>query len=274
MTTTAQQHQQQQRPLALVTGASKGIGLELAKVLARNGYDLVLAAEDEAGLAEAGRHVAAADGGAAAAVESVAVDLATSEGVDTLYRRVRALGRPVDVLCANAGVGVGGDFARETSLEDELRLIQLNVTSQVHLIKHVVRDMVGRGEGRILITSSVAATMPGPFEAVYAASKAFMRSFGEAIRNELNDTGVTVTVLMPGPTETEFFHRAGMDDTPVGQSAKDDPAMVAQKGFDALMAGKDKVVTGAMNKLQTAAMNVLPDAALAALHRRQSEPRR
>jgi uncharacterized protein len=264
--------QQQQRPLALVTGASSGIGLELAKVLARNGYDLVVAAEDEAGLAEAGRQVAAADGGAH--VESVAVDLATSEGVDTLYRRVQALGRPVDVLCANAGVGVGGDFARETSLEAELRLIQLNVTSQVHLIKHVVRDMVGRGEGRILITSSVAATMPGSFEAIYAASKAFLHSFGEAIRNELKDTGVVVTVLMPGPTETEFFHRAGMDDTPVGQNSKDDPAMVAEKGFEALMAGKDKVVTGTMNKLQTAATNVLPDAALAALHRKQSEPQR
>jgi len=116
-------------------------------------------------------------------VESVAVDLATSEGVDALYRRVKGLGRPVDALCANAGVGVGGDFARETRLKAELALIQLNVTSQVHLIKHVVRDMVGRGEGKILITSSIAATMPGPFEAVYAASKSFMRSFGEAVRN-------------------------------------------------------------------------------------------
>ncbi len=264
--------QQQRQPLALVTGASSGIGLELAKVLARNGYDLVLAAEDEAGLAAAGRQIAAAEGGAR--VESVAVDLATSEGVDTLYRRVQALGRPVDVLCANAGVGVGGDFARETSLEAELRLIQLNVTSQVHLIKHVVRDMVGRGEGKILITSSVAATMPGAFEAIYAASKAFLSSFGEAIRDELKDTGVSVTLLMPGPTETEFFHRAGMDDTPVGQSSKNDPAMVAEKGFEALMTGKDKVVTGMMNKLQTAATNVLPDTALAALHRKQSEPQR
>jgi uncharacterized protein len=263
---------EQPRPLAVVTGASSGIGLELAKELARNGHDLVITAEDQAGLAEADRALHELAEGAR--VEAITVDLADRQGVETLHARIRNLGRPVEVLAANAGVGVGGEFAGGTSLRAEIKLIHLNVTSQVHLIKLIVGDMVARGSGKILITSSIASLMPGPFEAVYAASKAFLRSFGEAIRNELKDRGVGVTVLMPGPTETEFFHRAGMDDTPVGQSSKDDPAMVAEKGFEALMAGKDKVVTGTMNKLQTAATNVLPDAALAALHRRQSEPQR
>jgi short-subunit dehydrogenase len=263
---------EQPRPLAVVTGASSGIGLELAKELARNGHDLVITAEDQAGLAEADRALHELAEGAR--VEAITVDLADRQGVETLHARIRNLGRPVEVLAANAGIGVGGEFARETDLEAELKLIQLNVTSQVHLIKLVARDMVERGSGRILITSSIASLMPGPFEAVYAASKAFLRSFGQAIRNELKDQGVGVTVLMPGPTETEFFHRAGMDDTKVGQGKKDDPADVARAAFKALMADKDHVVTGAKNKLQAAATTVLPDTARAALHRRQSEPQR
>ena len=257
------------RPLALVTGASSGIGLELAKELARNGHDLVITAEDQAGLAEADRALHELAEGAR--VEAITVDLADRQGVETLHARIRNLGRPVEVLAANAGVG--GEFARETDLEAELRLIQLNVTSQVHLVKLVVRDMVERGSGRILITSSIASLMPGPFEAVYAASKAFLRSFGEAIRNELKDRGVGVTVLMPGPTETEFFHRAGMDDTKVGQGSKDDPADVAKAAYKALIADQDHVVTGAKNKVQAAATAVLPDTARAALHRKQAEPR-
>jgi uncharacterized protein len=257
----------QRRPLALVTGASSGIGLELARQFAQNGYDLVITAEDRGGLAEAAR--ALANG---SRVETVVADLSSARGVDTLYERVRGLGRPVDVLAANAGVGVGGEFAGGTSLRAEIKLIHLNVTSQVHLIKLIVGDMVARGSGKILITSSIASLMPGPFEAVYAASKAFLRSFGEAIRNELKDRGVGVTVLMPGPTETEFFHRAGMDDTKVGQGSKDDPADVAKAAYKALMADQDHVVTGAKNKVQAAATAVLPDTARAALHRKQAEP--
>jgi short-subunit dehydrogenase len=258
----------QRRPLALVTGASTGIGLELARQFAQNGYDLVITAEDGAGLADAARSLANGS-----RVETVVADLSSARGVDTLYERVRGLGRPVDVLAANAGVGVGGEFAGGTSLRAEIKLIHLNVTSQVHLIKLIVGDMVARGEGKILITSSIASLMPGPFEAVYAASKAFLRSFGEAIRNELKDRGVGVTVLMPGPTETEFFHRAGMDDTKVGQGSKDDPADVAKAAYKALMADQDHVVTGAKNKVQAAATAVLPDTARAALHRKQAEPR-
>ncbi|WP_317987825.1 SDR family NAD(P)-dependent oxidoreductase [Hyalangium gracile] len=170
-------------------------------------------------------------------------------------------------------VGVGGDFARETKLEDEFNLINLNVTSSVHLAKRVARDMVKRGSGRILFTSSIAAVLPAPFEAVYGASKAFLLSFSEALRNELADAGITVTALMPGPTETNFFHRAGMDDTKVGQDKKDDPAEVAREGFEALMAGKDKVVAGSIkNKLMTAASKFTSDEARAAMQRRMSEP--
>lgn len=256
------------RPFAVVTGASSGIGYELARQFAQNGFDLLVTAED-AGIQEAARSLSELG----TSVETVQTDLATYDGVETLYHAIKATGRPVDAIALNAGVGVGGDFARETSLEDELNLINLNVVSTVHLAKRVVKDMVARGSGRILFTSSIAALMPGAFEAVYAASKAFVQSFSEALRNELKDTGITVTALQPGPTETNFFHRADMDDTKVGASKKDDPAQVARQGFDALMAGKDHVIAGSiMTRLQGATANVLPATANAELHRKQAEP--
>jgi uncharacterized protein len=257
------------RPLAVVTGASSGIGYQLARQFAEHGYDLVVAAEDP-GIATAARDFESLG----VRAEPVQVDLATAAGVERLYETARAGGRPIDAAALNAGIGVGGDFARETDLNDELRLINLNVVSQVHLAKRVLQDMVPRGAGRLLFTSSIAATMPGPWEATYAASKAFLLSFAEAIRHELRDTGVTVTVLMPGPTETEFFERAGMQDTKVGASdSKDDPAEVARQGFEALMAGKDKVVAGSIrNKVQAAAARAMPDPAKAAMHGRLAEP--
>ena len=200
-------------------------------------------------------------------------DLASYEGVEELYQTIKSSGRPVDSIAINAGVGVSGDFARDTSLQSELNLIRLNVISPVHLTKRVAKDMVQQGHGRILFTSSIAGTMPAPFEAVYGASKAFLTSFAQAIRNELKDTGVSVTALMPGATETDFFHRAGMDDTKLGVSEKDDAGEVAREGFEALMAGKDHVVAGSFkNKVQAAAGHVLPDPAVAQMHRKQSEP--
>jgi len=256
------------RPLAVVTGASNGIGYELAKEFAQNGFDLLVTSTGPS-INEA----AIAFEKLGAQVETVEADLATYDGVETLYNKIKATGRSVDAIAINAGVGVGGDFARETDLKDELNLINLNVVSSVHLAKRVVKDMVDRHQGRILFTSSIAALMPGPFEAVYAASKAFLHSFSEALRNELKDTGVTVTSLMPGPTDTNFFHRAQMDDTKAGADRKDDSAMVAKQGFEALMAGKDSIVAGSLKtKLLGTVSKVLPDTANAEGHRQLTEP--
>ncbi len=256
------------KPFAVVTGASSGIGYELARQFAQNGFDLLVTAED-GGLEEAGRKLESLG----ANVQRVQADLANYDGVEKLYSEIKSTGRPVDAIALNAGVGVGGDFARQTELQSELNLINLNVTSSVHLAKRVVKDMVDRHQGRVLFTSSIAAVMPAPFEAVYGASKAFLLSFSEALRDELKDTGVTVTALMPGATETNFFHRAGMDNTKVAASEKDDPAQVAREGFEALMAGKDKVVAGAMkNKLMGTVGDMLPESVKAEFHRKQAEP--
>jgi uncharacterized protein len=255
------------RPLAVVTGASSGIGLELARQFGEHGFDLVVAAEDEE-LAPAARELE----GTGATVHAVQVDLAAQAGVDELYEVIEALDRPVDAIALNAGVGAGGAFT-DTALEDELEIVDLNVRSTVQLAKYVVPDMVTRGEGRVLFTSSIASTMPGSFQAVYNASKSFVQSFALALRNELKDTGVTVTALMPGPTETEFFERADMLDTKVGSSDKDDPADVAKDGFEALMAGKERAVSASLStKLQGRASRLLPDSAKAAMHRRMAEP--
>jgi short-subunit dehydrogenase len=258
----------QQRPFAVVTGASSGIGFELAKVLAEEGYDLLITAEDEE-LDPAQREL----NQLTASVECTREDLSTEQGVQRLYERIQATARPVDVLCLNAGIGHGGDFARENELPKVLRLIDLNVRSTVHLCKLVVEDMVARDQGRILFTSSIASTMPGSFQAVYNASKSFVQSFALALRNELKDTDVTVTSLMPGPTDTEFFDRAEMDDTPIGEGPKDDPADVARQGYEALMDGREKVVGGGIKtKAQAAAAKVLPDAVKAEMHRKQAQP--
>ena len=257
------------RPLAVVTGASSGIGYELAKQFAQNGFDLLVTAEDP-GIVE----VVQAFESLGAQVQSVQADLAKYDGVEKLYARIQGLGRPVDAIAINAGVGVGGDFVRQTDLEKELNMIQLNVASTVHLAKRVLKDMVARGQGRVLFTSSIAALMPGSFEAVYGGTKAFVQSFAEALRNELKDTGVTVTALMPGPTQTNFFHRAEMDDTKAGQPENEDSAeLVARQGFEALMAGEDKVVAGSLKtKVMAKVAQVLPDKVVAEAHRGLSEP--
>jgi short-subunit dehydrogenase len=253
--------------LAVITGASSGIGLELARQFAEHGFDLIVAAEDDELTAAAGSL-----DGADVQVDAVRVDLATPAGVGQLYERIQASNRPVDALALNAGIGSGGAFV-ETELEDELKLVDLNVRSVVHLAKLVVRDMVARGEGRVLITSSIASTMPGSFQAVYNASKSFDQSFALALRNELKDTGITVTSLMPGPTDTEFFERAEMLDTKVGSGDKDDPVDVARDGFEALMAGDERVVSASLStKIQARAGRVLPDSVKAEMHRKMAEP--
>jgi uncharacterized protein len=255
------------RPLALVTGASTGIGLELAKQFASNGFDLVVSARSDA-LDDAVRELELLG----SVVEPIQVDLASAEGVDQLWGRVQELGRPLAAAALNAGRGAGGAFT-DTDLLDELEIVDLNVRSTVHLAKHVVRDMAARGEGGILFTSSIASTMPGSFQAVYNASKSFVQSFALALRNELKDTDVTVTALMPGPTETEFFETADMLDTKVGADDKDDPADVARDGFEAMMAGKERVVSASLTtKVMGRAGRFLPDSAKAEQHRKMAEP--
>jgi uncharacterized protein len=258
------------RLFAVVTGASSGIGYELARVFAKNGYDLLVTSGSD-GAEEAARDF----GSLGTEVQSVQADLATYEGVEKLWQAIQATGRPIDAIAINAGVGVGGKFA-ETDLQQELNLIQLNVTSTVHLAKYVVRDMLARGSGRILFTSSIAGTMPTPLEAVYGASKAFGLSFSQSLRHELKDSGITVTALQPGPTDTNFFHRAGMDDTKVGSEGKytNDPAEVAQQGYDALMAGEDHVFSSSMKtKVQGELGKFMPESVKAKMHEKQAEPK-
>ena len=251
------------RPLAVVTGASSGIGYELAKLCAGNGFDLVVAADTPlAGAVEACR-------GLGAEVTAVETDLATVEGVDELYEAIG--GRPVDALLANAGHGLGRAFL-DQDFEEVRHVIDTNITGTVYLIQKVGRDMRARGRGRILITGSIAGFMPGSFQAVYNGTKAFIDSFSFALRNELKETEITVTCLMPGATETEFFERAHMLDTKVGQQEKDDPAKVARDGFDAMMSGESDVVSGWQNKLQTTIANVTPNEMLAEQHRKMAEP--
>lgn len=251
---------------AVVTGGSSGIGYELAKQFADNGYDVLIAADDPEHLAHARAGLSA--GGAM--VETHASDLSTEQGVDSLYHAIS--GRPVDVLCVNAGVGLGGAFV-ETDLQRELRMIDLNVRGAVQLTKLVLRDMVARDSGKLLITSSIAATQPAPFEAVYGATKVFLRWFGESLRNELKDTGIGVTVLMPGITDTNIFNRADMMDTNAGQMKhKDDPAVVAKAAYDALMANKHKVLPTLKNKVAGAVADLTPAQLGANIHRAFSEP--
>jgi len=250
--------------LAVVTGASTGIGYELARCCAEDGFDLLIAAD------EPEIHQAAEDfKKLGVRVESIEADLATTSGVDALYEATK--GRAVDALLANAGRGLGGAFLDQDF--DEVRhIIDTNITGTIYLVQKVGSDMRSRGQGRILFTGSIAGFTPGSFNATYNGTKAFVDSFSFALRNELKDTGVTVTCLMPGATETEFFERADMLDTKIGQSKKDDPADVAKAGYEAMMSGDGDVVTGFKNKVLSAAALVMPSDVLAEQHRKKAEP--
>ena len=252
------------RPLAVVTGASTGIGYELAKCCAENGFDLVVAA-DEVEITRAAKDFEAMG----AKVDAVNADLATIEGVDRLCEKIG--GRPVDALLANAGRGLGKGFL-DQDFDEVMRVVNTNITGTIYLIQKVARDMRTRKAGRVLITGSIAGFMPGTYQAVYNATKAFLDSFSFALRAEIKDSGVTVTCLMPGATETEFFARADMLDTKVGQGRKDDPADVARTGFKAMMKGEGDVVSGWHNKLQSAIANMTPASILAEQHRKKAAP--
>jgi len=251
-------------PFAIVTGASSGIGYELAKCCAKGGFDLLIAADEPSiqtaaeQLRQLGRQV-----------QAVEADLATSRGVEQLY--AAAAGRPVDALLANAGRGLGKSFL-DQNWKDIQRVIDTNVTGTLALIHQVGRDMVTRGRGRILITGSIAGFMPGTFQAVYNGTKALLDSFSFALRAELKDSGVTVTCLMPGATETEFFERADLMDTKVGTDKKQPADEVAKVGYEAMMKGDGDVVAGWSNKLRAAIANITPSAVLAEQHRKMAAP--
>ena len=252
------------RPLAVVTGASTGIGYELAKCCAREGFDLIVAAD------EPEVRKAAADFEALGAkVDALEADLATLEGVDKLLQKIGA--RPVEALLANAGRGLGKGFL-DQDFKDVMRVVNTNITGTIYLLQEIGRDMRARKAGKILIVGSIAGFMPGTYQAVYNATKAFLDSFSFALRAEIADSGVTVTCLMPGATETEFFERADMLDTKIGQGKKDDPADVAATGFKAMMKGEGDVVSGWHNKLQSAIALVTPSSVLAEQHRKKAAP--
>ena len=252
-----------ERKLAIVTGASSGIGLEIARLAAQDGYDLIVAADTpfvEAGpaLKETGVDV-----------QQIEADLATQQGLDQLMHRIAD--RPVDVLVANAGHGLGHAFLDQSPSEWQ-HVINTNITGTLLLIQPIIRRMVERGEGKVLITGSIAGHLAGAYQAVYNGSKAFIDSFAAALNEEIKDSGVTVTCLKPGATETNFFHRAELDDTKVGQAKKDDPADVAKAGWDAMKSGEPAVIYGMKNKMQVAAAGMMTDATTAKLHRAQAEP--
>lgn len=252
------------RKLAVVTGASTGIGFELARQCAKNDFDLIIAA-NEAEIDTAAAKLREAGG----TVEAVNADLSTTEGVDKLVAKIG--GRPVDALLANAGRGLGRAFL-DQDWKDVRYVIDTNVTGTTYLLQKVGREMRARGQGRILITGSIAGFMPGTYQAVYNATKAYLDSFSFALRAELKDSGVTVTCLMPGATETDFFERADMLDTKVGTQKKDDPADVAATGFKAMMGGEGDVVSGWHNKLQSAIATIMPSGMVAEQHRKMAAP--
>ncbi len=259
----------QEKPLAVITGASTGIGLELAKQFAENGYDLIIAA-NESKLADAQAQLEKLGAG----VDRVQVDLATFEGVEELYATIKAKGKPINAIAMNAGVGVYGKF-HETDLQDEINMINLNITGVVQLAKYITKDMTAQGEGKILITSSMVAEMPAPYTTVYAASKAFLFLFSESLRQELKDTGITVTALRPNATDTNFFARAGMEGVAkITDSDMEDPAKVAKQGFKALMAGDDQVIGGGIkSKSQGIMANILPETTKAKMAEGMMEPK-
>lgn len=255
------------RPLAIVTGASTGIGFELAKCAAQDGRDLIVVA-DEPEIMRASEALRAFGG----SVEPVEADLATEAGAGRVLDAVA--GRPVDALIANAGIGVPGSFL-DQDWPKARHVVETNVNGALALIHAIGREMRARGDGRILLTGSTAGYVPGAFNAVYNGTKAFLDSFAYALREELKDSGVTVTVLMPGPTDTEFFERADMLDTPVGETdVKADPAKVARDGYEAMKAGRAGIVSGLMNKLQVMFSGLVPETVLAKMHRRMAEPGR
>jgi short-subunit dehydrogenase len=253
----------------LITGGSMGIGFSLAKVFARNGHNLIIVARDEDELNTAAtelRNEGDID------VITIVRDLFDPENAFALYDEIKERNLTVDILVNNAGQGLYGEFA-DTDIWQELKIVQLNISSMLVLTKAFLEDMLDRGEGRILNLSSIASKMPGPWQSVYHGTKAFVQSFTEALRAEVNEKGITVTALLPGGTDTDFFNKAGMQDSKLVQEGKlADPDEVAQDGYDALMSGDDKVISGFKNKMQVTMSNALPDSTVAKKMYKQQAP--
>ncbi|HZG26417.1 MAG TPA: SDR family oxidoreductase [Chitinophagaceae bacterium] len=253
---------------ALITGATSGIGYELAKLFAQDGYNLVIVSRGQDGLDKVAEELQQQG----VEVVSISKDLFNREASFEVYNEVKAKGIEPDVLVNNAGQGVYGEFV-ETDINRELDIIQLNTASLIVLTKQYLKDMVARGNGKILNVASIASKVPGPFQSVYHGTKAFVLSFTEAIRNEVKDTGVTITALMPGATETDFFNKADMENSKIVQEGQlDDPEDVAKVGYEALMKGEDKVISGFKNKAMVAMSNIMPDAIVAQQMHKQQEP--
>lgn len=253
---------------ALITGASSGIGYELAKLFAKDRFNLVIVGREEASLQKTAL-VLEEQG---VQVITVIADLFEPNAAFNLYEQIKARDIQIDVLVNDAGQGVYGKFI-DTDLNQELDIIQLNVASLVTLTKLFVREMVARGSGKILNVASIAGKVPGPYQAVYHGTKAFVHSFNEAVRAEIKDTPVTITSLLPGPTDTDFFRKANMLDSKAVQEGElADPADVAKDGYEAMIAGKDMVISGFKNKLQVAMGNITPDSMLAEQTGKQQEP--
>jgi short-subunit dehydrogenase len=260
------------RPFAVISGASSGIGLALAHELASRGYDLAICSAGE-------RLQNAAESLRSNGTEVIDVqaNLATRDGVKQFWDEITSLGRDIDVACINAGVGVGvGGLFAETDLDEELNMVNLNCAGTVQLAKYVVQHMTSRNHGKMLFTASIAGEMVTPREGVYAATKAFDLSLAHSIRYELRDTNVTVTALQPGPTDTDFFHRAGMDDTQVGSEGKKEstPEDVAKQGIEALLAGKDHVYAASVKtKMEGMIANAIPGTVKGAMHEKMAKPK-
>jgi uncharacterized protein len=258
---------QQNGKYALITGATSGIGYELAKLFAKDGYNLVLVARSQQDLDTTAAELRTNG----ITVTTFSKDLFDPSNAAEIYQQVKADGIEIDVLVNDAGQGIYGEFT-DTDINRELDIIQLNISSLVVLTKYFLKDMVARGDGKILNLASVASKIPGPYQSVYHGTKAFVLSFSEAIRSENKDSGVTITALMPGVTDTDFFNKADMNESKAVQGEMADPADVAKDGYDALMAGKDKVVSGFKNKVQVAMSNIIPDTVVAEQTKKQQEP--
>jgi uncharacterized protein len=254
---------------ALITGATSGFGYEFAKLFAADSYNLILVARNGESLQEVARELTTTH---RIEVKTIAEDLFKPHAAEEIYKTVSSWGVQVDVLVNDAGQGEYGKFIMY-DIDRDVDLIQLNITSLVALTKYFAKEMVSRNSGKILQVASLLSKYPTPLMAVYAGTKAFVLSFSEALMNELSDTNVTVTVLMPGAADTDFFHKAGAERTVTYRETElSDPKDVAKDGYSALMSGESKIVSGAKNKLQAAMSNVMPGSTLASTMRKQMEP--